>query len=111
MAKHPTFFQLFAGIVDHSRLSQAEIARRTNEANGEPSLAFCSPINRATVNRIYRSIDLPSTFTLYRIAKFGLAQTEEQCAALEKLRQVEARTHTTSHHKVPTQAKTSLREA
>jgi hypothetical protein len=117
MAKHYTFFQMFAGIVNHSGLSQADIARMTNEASVGTPLASCSPVHRATVNRIYRGIDLPSVVILYRIARFGLAQTEEQCAMLERLRQLEAKTHTTSHHKVlkPTEevphTKASLREA
>ncbi len=95
-----TFFQLFAGIVDHSKLTGAEIARRVNEGGKGTSLAACPDVHRATISRIYRGIDLPGAFLLYRIALFGLSQSEDQCKALEQLRQVEAKTHTTSHHKV-----------
>jgi transcriptional regulator with XRE-family HTH domain len=99
--KQRTFFSIFAGIVKHSGLTYYEIARRTNEYCSDTMYATLPPVNRVTVSRIARGIDLPQAVLLYRIAFFGLAQSEEQWKALEQLRRIEARTHTTSHHKVP----------
>lgn len=82
---HPyTFFQLFRMIVDHSGLTQREIADK-------------SIVHYVTVNRIYTGTDLPLARTLRCIAVFALEQNEQQCDYLEQLRKHQKLTHTTSH--------------
>lgn len=95
LATTPTFFEVFAQLVQESGLTHAEITRKINEkskfhalflgkrtARGVKYEAF----HQSTLTNIVNGKDLPSTLMLYRILKLALECSEEECAWVELLR-------------------------
>lgn len=95
LATTPTFFEVFAQLVQESGLTHAEITRKINERSKFHALFLgkrtargvkYEPFHQSTLTNIVRGKDLPGTLTLYRILKLALELSEEQCAWMEMLR-------------------------
>lgn len=117
----PTFFEIFAQLVRESHLTHAEITRRINEKSKFHALYLGKRIARSskpryemfhqgTLTHIVAGRDLPTTLTLYRIARLGLDLSEEQCAWLEFLRLEEEPVNHSTQTRIIIPPKTTKRQ-